>query len=333
YPKTEMIVGDITNKKIFNEIIKKAKEIGIDFIIATPPCQGMSSAGKQDKDDIRNHLITYAIEIIKILKPKFVFLENVPQQLKTSIRYNNKKVLIPDYLKEELSSNYYFNKNQTIDSSDYGVPQSRIRSIFLLSNKEINFIWEHPEKEKKKKTLKEAIGDLPSLDPLIYDVTKKEQLELFPDYEKKKKEGLKVSKWHYPPKHVYRQVFAMIHTPTGKSAFENEDKYKPLTKEGKIVKGFKNTYKRQNWDKPGYTITMYNRTIGSQENVHPGRLLDNNKYSDPRVLTILELLRITSLPDDWNIPDWASEHFIRQVIGEGIPPLLVKKIFEKIGNL
>jgi DNA (cytosine-5)-methyltransferase 1 len=333
YPNTEMILGDITNKEIFNEIIKKAKEIEIDFIIATPPCQGMSSAGKQDKDDIRNHLITYAIEIIKILKPKFVFLENVPQQLKTTIRYKNKKVLIPDYLKEELNSNYYFNKTQTIDSSDFGVPQSRIRSIFLLSKKEINFIWEHPEKEKKKKTLEEAIGNLPSLDPLIYDITEKEHLELFPNYEKKKKEGLKVSKWHYPPKHVYRQVFAMIHTPTGKSAFENEDKYKPLTKEGKIVKGFKNTYKRQNWNKPGYTITMYNRTIGSQENVHPGRLLDNNKYSDPRVLTILELLRITSLPDDWDIPNWASEHLIRQVIGEGIPPLLVKKIFGKIGNL
>ena len=37
-----------------------------------------------------------------------------------------------------------------------------------------------------------------------------------------------------------------------------------------------------------------------------------------------------SLPDDWNIPEWASDHFIRQVIGEGIPPKLVKALFDEL---
>lgn len=75
---------------------------------------------------------------------------------------------------------------------------------------------------------------------------------------------------------------------------------------------------------------MYNRTIGSQNNVHPGRYIGKDSdgydlYSDARVLSIYELMIITSLPHNWNIPEWASEHLIRQVIGEGIPPLLVKK--------
>ncbi|MFW3427542.1 DNA cytosine methyltransferase, partial [Aliarcobacter butzleri] len=202
-----------------------------------------------------------------------------------------------------------------------------------LTKKEQKFNWEHPLKELNKVTLKDVIGQLPSLDPLIYDLDYEEHLKIFPDYEEKKIKGLKVSKWHFPPSHIYRQVFAMINTPSGKSAFENEDKFKPLTKDGKIVKGFKNTYKRQEWDKPGYTITMYNRTIGSQENVHPGRkIVNQNQYTDARVLTIFELMRVMSLPDDWNIPDNVSEHFIRQVIGEGIPPLLVKKIFKEIVN-
>ena len=39
---------------------------------------------------------------------------------------------------------------------------------------------------------------------------------------------------------------------------------------------------------------------------------------------------VTSLPKDWNIPNWASEHFVRQVIGEGIPPLLVQKIMHQL---
>ena len=39
---------------------------------------------------------------------------------------------------------------------------------------------------------------------------------------------------------------------------------------------------------------------------------------------------MSSLPGDWNIPMGTSDHFIRCVIGEGIPPLLVKKIMENL---
>ena len=127
----------------------------------------------------------------------------------------------------------------------------------------------------------------------------------------------------------------MMHTPTGATAFDNEDPYKPRQKDGSLVKGFKNTYKRQEWDQPGFTVTMYSREISSQNNVHPGRIVGkdadgNTLYSDARVMTIYELMIMTSLPTDWNIPSWASDHFIRCVIGEGIPPLLVKKIMENL---
>lgn len=335
YPKTDMVVGDITDDKIKNELINKAKKEKIDLIMATPPCQGMSTVGKKDKNDIRNILIKHAIDIIKEVKPDYVFLENVPEQLITKIKYNNKEILIPDYIKDELGNMYNFNKQYVINAADYGVPQMRERAIILLTKKSKNFIWKFPKKDRKVITLKEAIGDLPSLDPELYDLSHEEQLKIFPDYEKKKLEGLKVSKWHYPPKHIYRQVYSLMHTPSGKSAFDNIDKFKPRKKDGSFTKGFKNTYKRQSWDKPGYTVTMYNRTIGSQNNVHPGRYIGKDAdgydlYSDARVLTIYELMIITSLPKNWNIPNWASEHFIRQVIGEGIPPLLVQKIMHQL---
>ncbi len=335
YPNTKMIVGDITQKNIKEELILQAKKEKIDLIMATPPCQGMSTVGKKDKNDIRNTLVRHAIDIIKEVKPTYVFLENVPEQLITKIKYGNKEVLIPDYIKYELGDIYNFNNNFVINASDYGVPQMRERAIILLTKKEKNFIWEFPQKNKKIITLKDAIGDLPSLDPELYDLSYEEQLKIFPDYEKKKKEGLKVSKWHYPPKHIYRQVYSLMHTPSGQTAFDNIDKFKPKKKDGSFTKGFKNTYKRQSWDKPGYTVTMYNRTIGSQNNVHPGRLIGKDSegyeiYSDARVLTIYELMLVTSLPKNWSIPEWASEHFVRQVIGEGIPPLLVQKIMHQL---
>lgn len=336
YPNVDIIEGDITDKSIQNEIIAKSIKNKIDLIMATPPCQGMSTAGKQEKDDKRNLLICDTVEIIKKIKPKFVFLENVPEQLITKIKYKGKEILISDYIHKELDKIYNFNKDPHINTKYYGVPQDRERAIFLLTRKDLNLLWDFPQKEKIV-TLEEAIGNFPSLDPLVYDISEKEQKKLFPKYEEKKEAGLAFSKWHYPPKHVYRQVFSLMHTPTGQTAFNNIDEFKPKKQDGSFVKGFKNTYKRQLWDKPGYTITMYNRTIGSQNNVHPGRYIGKDAYgydiySDARVLTICELLKVSSLPQDWNIPNWASDHFIRQVIGEGIPPLMVKKIMEEITN-
>lgn len=338
YPKTNIIEGDITQKEIKNKLINLAIENNVDLIMATPPCQGMSTAGKQDKDDCRNVLIMHAVEIIKEVKPKYVFLENVPEQLNTKIKFNDKNILIPEYLKHELGDIYNFNDEFIVNAANYGVPQTRERAIILLVRKDLHKRWNFPAPVNKIITLEDAIGDLPSLDPELYDVSNEKQIEIFPDYELKKLQGLKVSKWHYPPKHIYRQVYSLMHTPSGETAFNNIDEFKPKKKDGSFTKGFKNTYKRQAWDKPGYTVTMYNRTIGSQNNVHPGRYIGNDSeghklFSDARVLSIYELMIITSLPKNWNIPDWASENFIRQVIGEGIPPLLVKKIMERLVNI
>ena len=334
YPSINMIQGDITLPETKQHIINECKKEGVDMIIATPPCQGMSTAGKMDKWDVRNTLICHAIELIQTIKPRYVFLENVPQQLTTKIAYNGKIMFIPDYVKAVLDEDYTFNDEFIIQAADHGVPQVRERAIMLLVRKDLGFKWVFPPKMPRI-TLRDAIGHLPSVDPEIYDVDSETARKLLPDFDKKKKKALRVSKWHYPPKHIYRQVVTMMHTPTGATAFDNDDEYKPRKKDGSLVRGFKNTYKRQEWDQPGFTVTMYSREISSQNNVHPGRIIGkdangNPLYSDARVMTIYELMIMTSLPTDWNIPDWASDHFIRCVIGEGIPPLLVKKIMEKL---
>ena len=44
YPNCKTICGDITDKLVFAQIVEAAK--GVEFIIASPPCQGMSIAGK-----------------------------------------------------------------------------------------------------------------------------------------------------------------------------------------------------------------------------------------------------------------------------------------------
>lgn len=331
YPSVNMIQGDITDEEIFAKVIAEAQAAGVEMLIATPPCQGMSCAGRKDPKDPRNFLVYYAVEAIKKLKPRFVIIENVTMQQHTQILYKDEYVFIPEYIEKELGEYYVFNAKRIVNAMDYGVPQSRQRYIYLLALKSEKVQWEFPEKDDHIITLKEAIGDLPSLDPCLRDVDERWR---FPDYEKKRQEGLKISKWHYPPVHSWKQVEWMVHTPSAMSAFKNEVFY-PMTK-GRRVKGAPRTYMRMDWNKPATTIMQNSGVISAFSAVHPGRLLHDSDieseriYSDARSLSIYELLILSSLPLDWNIPDWADDVLIRKVIGEGIPPLLIKRAIEAL---
>ncbi len=328
YPECHMIVGDVKDASIKEQIVSLSQKNNVEFVIATPPCQGMSKAGHKDNDDIRNILILHAIELIKKLNPKYVLIENVVQQLKTEIVYNGKKMLIPDIVKLELGDLYNINDDHILDTEKFGVPQKRRRALFLLVRKDLGFTWNIPNLNERIVTLRDAIGTLPSLDPPIADCNNIN--EIFPNYERKKAAGLKVSKWHYARPHVWRNIECMLHTPTGCSARKNPVFY-PKNKHGKLVGGSIQAYTRMEWDQPAPTVTTYNHTISSFRNVHPGTYdKKTGLYSDPRVLTIFELMRVTTLPDDWNIPEWASELLIRQVIGEGIPPLAIKKVVREL---
>ena len=330
YPKTEMICGDITDESIRNCIVEKAIEKGVNFIIATPPCQGMSVAGNRDPEDPRNQLISYAIDIIKRVSPDFVMLENVPRQLSTKIRIGGEIIKIPEYIKKELEEEYLFNRKTLAKAKDFGVPQLRERNINLLVKKKWNFRWEFPEAVPVV-TLEEAIGDLPSLDPLLHEGIKL-TLEKFPDYEKKRIAGEQISKWHHPPVHPWRQVEWMMHTPTGTSAIFNE-KFFPQKKDGTEIRAHHNHYRRMSWDKPARTVTMYNGYMSTLATVHPGRQYEKNGeilYSDAIVLSVYELFIVMSIPLDWPVPDWVDDSFLRFVIGEGIPSKMAKDILQNL---
>lgn len=302
----DAISGSITENNVYDNIISTSKNLGINFILATPPCQGMSIAGKMKVDDPRNILIIKAMQAFKDLLPEFMLIENVPQMFKTSILLNGSVINIKDYL-QSVAEEYYYNiKFDIFDAADYGTPQNRKRSFTRIYKKTYN--WIDPEKQKWI-TVEDSIGNLPSLEA-----------------------GEKSSiNYHYASKHNDNHILWMKHTPTGQTALENPVHYPQ--KDNRKIKGFSTTYKRISWNKPAPTITMANGSISSQNNVHPGRLLKDGTYSDARVLTLLEIFRLTGLPDNWNPPEWAKDSLIRHVIGEAIPPKLVENIIKGLQNL
>lgn len=309
HPKTDVVNADITRKETKTLLVKKAKTEHVDFIMATPPCQGASLIGKNKdleamKNDFRNYLVFDAVEIIEEVKPTFVFFENVTRFYDMLYLYKGKEnVSLLDILKDKFGEEYNIFYD-VFNTEDYGVPQARKRGIVRMWKK--GNIWNLPKKVKPI-TVREAIGDLPSLEAGQSSNIKN----------------------HYARKHTDEHILCMSHTPTGHSAFENEIYY-PKDKNGKKVRGFAATFKRIEWDAPAPTITMRNDCISSQSNVHPGRLKKDGTYSDARVLTPRELLILSSIDPDIDLPSNISESQIRYMIGEGIPPLLVSKIIKGV---
>ena len=329
HPACDVVTGDITDPNVFDEIVKKAKEAKVELLMATPPCQGMSIAGHNSKYDERNSLIKYAIDVVDAINQKYIFFENVTQQLTTPIIFQSTEIKIPEYMHKRLGDRYTFNSEQKTNAINYGVPQRRERAIFLLVRKDLKKQWAFLTPENPI-SLEEAFKGIPYLWPSIKE---KAYQHMLPE---NTEEALAFHKWHIPPKHVWRNVECMLYTSTGNTAFDNPIHY-PKKTNGERVKGYDTTYHRLFWDKPAATVTMWNGIMGSQNNVHPGRIWKLNElgevlYNNPRVLTIYELMVVSSLPIDWNIPEWANEQLIRFVIGEGIPPLMVKKIIEPIIN-
>lgn len=315
HPDTDMICGDITDDTVFNTVIDKALQAGATFLMATPPCQGMSTLGKREYiDDKRNSLIHYVLKAIDCLHLDYILIENVPKFAELQYNFDGttynpagvekKSYQIVELLETRYSADYCI-EMKVLNAMNYGVPQSRPRVIIKMYRKELSWSW--PIECDHVITLREAISNLPSLEA-------GEQSDI---------------KWHNALKHNERQVEALSHTPEGKSAMKNEVYY-PKKADGSRVKGFHNTYNRMRWDEPAPARTTNNHLISGHNNVHPGRILPDGTQSDARVLTLRELIIVSSLPLNWNIPDDMPEAGIREIIGEAIPPLLSKKIVQSI---
>ena len=48
-----------------------------DLLFGVPPCQGFSSAGRRKHDDPRNKLFNYYLNLLDVLNPRAVLIENV----------------------------------------------------------------------------------------------------------------------------------------------------------------------------------------------------------------------------------------------------------------
>ncbi len=231
YQDTKMIVGDINSK--FEEIVdtthKALRGRSLDFIFATPPCQGMSKNGRgkllsearlgnRENYDPRNHLIIPTIKIIQTLQPEFVIFENVPEMQHTSILHEGVEINIIDLIRQSLHQ--YVGSAKVVEFANYGVPQRRQRliSVFTKNGNLAAHILRYKtflppethsaEGDKGTKpwvTLRDAIGSFPPIDAKNKFSAQDNTLP-----------------YHKVPILDAEKYFWVENTPEGKSAFDNQ---------------------------------------------------------------------------------------------------------------
>lgn len=346
----EVIEKDITSADILTDIDNAVAGRSVDVIIGGPPCQAYSTAGrvrdaKGMASDPRNFLFESYVRILEHYHPKFFVFENVTGLLSAKV---NGKPILPSIMKA-LGTAYKVISDSAIlvhNTADYGVPQIRKRIIIMGVRKDIDKIeaidlyndvlkthWSPETPEEKRKGLKkfvsvkDAIGDLPPVEPGEDASTNSYDYPCNNGFLKRiGKAGVHPLMDHIARKHnaLDRERFAVM--ISNRWTFGQLRKEMPQY-EHEHARVFDNSYVVQWWDLPSKTILAHIHKDGFQF-IHP----DGNQT---RSFTVREAARIQSFPDDFEFAGSRGEKY--KQIGNAVPPLfaeaLAKSIKKNLGEI
>ena len=338
----EVIEQDITADDILEKLDNAIKGRSVDIIIGGPPCQAYSTAGrvrdgKRMAADARNYLFESYVRILEYYKPKFFVFENVTGLLNAKVEG---APIFPKVIKA-LGNKYKVLSDPQIlvhNTADYGVPQLRKRVIIIgvrndidkdvtqLYRDVVKSHWDPdmPENERKGKKrfvdVRQAIGDLPSVDPGHDASTPEFDYPCDNDFLKRiGKPGIHPLLDHIARTHndLDRERFqVMIHNHWTFGQLRRE---KPQY-EHEHARVFDNSYVVQWWDLPSKTILAHIHKDGFQF-IHPDE-------SQRRTFTVREAARIQSFPDDFEFKGSRGEKY--KQIGNAVPPLFAEALAKSV---
>ena len=98
-----------------------------DVVIAGPPCQGFSTIGRRNLDDVRNHLLLVPVDLAIRLQAKVLIVENVRGVLSgTHIRYWSEAI-------GRLEQSGYSTATVHVAADSAGLPQIRRRVVLIAA--------------------------------------------------------------------------------------------------------------------------------------------------------------------------------------------------------
>lgn len=285
-----------------------------DIIIGGPPCQSFSLVGRRNIEDERSNLVWEFYRIVKSKKPKIFLMENVPG-IRSALLPDGKRVL--ETLVSDFEKLGYVVRVYTLNAADYGVPQRRKR-VFVVGSSEGKII-RPPEPThsidgkigKKWVSSKDALSDLPTptdSGEVSYSSKPETDFQKYLRHSSLRKTTLQITPYSSPKdREIIRHV-----KPGGNYMGVPDSVATTRILNFKKTGGRTTTYGRLDPDMPAYTInTHFNRpNVGC--NIH---------YSEDRMITLREGLRLQSFPDDFKVVAHNRRNYYVQV-GNAVPALL-----------
>jgi DNA (cytosine-5)-methyltransferase 1 len=298
YPDTYIFDQDIRqlNGQMILDKIGMAKG-ELDILDGSPPCSSFSLSGNREKDwgkekkysDTTQRTDDLFFEFARILneiQPKVFICENVKGITLGSASHllGNPQFSLfekPKNIYDALVECGYDVRYKVLNAKDYGVPQSRERTIFIGVRNDINRQITYPKPQSKAISVLEALNGVINSDQDIKDATHSEG---------------KV-------KNILMQM----------KEGENGKKYSESKKALFGLIRIKRHY-------PSPTIC--------QRQGNKGACLCH--WEENRELTVPELIRIMSFPDDYYLGEKYTKKTER--LGRAVPPLMMRAIAEHVYN-
>ncbi len=306
----------------------------VDLIIGGPPCQAYSIAGRiRDemgmKNDYRNYLFESYLRIVDHYRPSYFIFENVPGMLSAAPDDEPIVQRIRDSFHKsgyDVLSDF---SHALFDLTNFGIPQKRKRVIILGVSKQrfgtltrdilhrfYNSIM--PSFMTSKKTVRDAIGDLPPLYPLpASDSTTRLKFSHTTDSVCEKMN-------HSPRYHSIRdiEIFRMLaeDIESGTCKYTDIAELKKLYQERTACKSTVHKYYVLRWDEPSNTIPAHLYKDGLRH-IHP----DSRQA---RSITVREAARLQTFPDDYHFI--GSKMLQYKMIGNAVPPQFAKILADAV---
>lgn len=276
----------------------------IDLVAGGPPCQGFSVGGKRNGDDERNHLVHRQLDVVAESQPRAVLIENV-EGITRAFQSRPREGAANSVAAEVVEALGHLGYDSTFgiaDASRFGVPQTRRRALIVAFRSDTGV--EPASFFSALEDLRE--GHVASLGlPVDRAVTAKEALDdlvsrrrvVCPDSEKFESSTYRRARNAYavamrgdipdgsiPDSHRYTKHGERI-LELYMSAHATQPKGR-LSKEFLLASGTKKDKKVLIDPKlPVSTITT-----------HPDEFIH---YAEPRNITVREMARLQSFPDDY----------------------------------
>ena len=283
-------------------------------IMGGPPCQGFSLSNTRTRNmkNEKNYLFKEFVRFVETIRPEWFVLENVYGI--TNINGGETRTLIEDCFRA--IEGYNNISSSVLWASDYGVPQNRNR-FFMVGNR-LGIDFTFPQKHPTTVTVEEAISDLPSLTngEMCEEADYTKTFEEASPYAQLMRQGSDKARQNYVSRNNDLVIERYRHIGQGQNWRAIPDSL--MENYADKERCHSGIYRRLRADKPSVVISNYRKSML----IHPW---------EDRGLSVREAARLQGFPDSF-IFEGSLTH-IQQQIGNAVPPLLAKAVFEQIIKL